>query len=412
MSLVPYYEHGGVTIYCGDCREVIPALNLQFDACVTDPPYGLASKEKRSPRRKYGVEPNKRGFMGHEWDGSVPGVETWEAVLDCLKPGAHLMAFGGTRTFHRLACAIEDARFEIRDTLMWLYGSGFPKSLDISKAVGSDTWDGYGTALKPAWEPIILGMRPCDGTFAENALEHGVAGLNIDGSRIELRGIEEHKHPSKRKPQTGVYGGGWADDKNAKDLVRYDSAGRWPANVLLDEDSAQLFPDAPGQLADASTNPDSRRHQNCYGTLKRGSQEASANRRYAESGATNFAALPGARRLDSGSAARFFYTAKADSAERGTGNIHPTVKPLDLMRYLCRLLCPPSGGLFLDPFSGSGTTLLACKALNIRAVGIELSEQYAEIAAKRLSQDVFEFGGPGPETDSDSADKTTPEANA
>jgi site-specific DNA-methyltransferase (adenine-specific) len=227
------------------------------------------------------------------------------------------MAFGGTRTFHRLACAIEDAGFEIRDMLMWLYGSGFPKSLDISKAIdraagaerkvvetrrvkgggtehinrgnlaqdfrpgayqkgenvldvtepateGAKLWDGYGTALKPAWEPIILGMKPCAGTFAENALKHGVAGLNIDGSRIDLNG--DYKcAPNGRPSQTGL-----ADNYDPAKANQADTVGRWPANVILDEDAAAMFPDAPGQLADASRNSDQRKTQNTYGAMKRG----------------------------------------------------------------------------------------------------------------------------------------------
>ena len=450
----PYYDHAGVQIYLGDCREILPEIRDRFDACVTDPPYHLTQSSRGgSPRQNDPKTPFGRtrlgsaGFMGKTWDGGDVAfqIQTWEVIRAVLKPGAHVMAFGGTRTFHRLACAIEDAGFEMRDMLMWLYGSGFPKSLDISKAIdkkagaerevtgprvysdgttghfadagvygavkdqalkydsapatdAAKLWDGYGTALKPAWEPIILAMRPCDGTFAENALENGVAGLNIDGSRIGW---------PNGKPEIGTPGWGGPNkklsavpDQIGETVARSEAndLGRWPANLLLDEEAAAMFPDAPGQLADASTNPDSRRNQNVYGTLKRGSpearsrdHEASSTRRYTDNGGTNFSALPGIRRLDTGSAARFFYTAKADSNERGTGNNHPTVKPLDLMRYLCKLLCPPSGGLFLEPFSGSGTTLMACKALNIRAVGIELDEHYAEIAAKRLSQDVLEF---------------------
>jgi hypothetical protein len=214
-------------------------------------------------------------------------------------------------------------------------------------------WDGYGTALKPAWEPIILAMKSCDGTFAENALKYGIAGLNIDDSRIGT----SKDVPSSPSVVIGTFKRG--HKKLAERSGMDPTIGRWPANLLLDEEVAAMFPDAPGQLADASTDPNSRRSQNVYGALKRGSQEASADRRYADKGSTNFAALPGARRLDTGSAARFFYTAKADSAERGTGNIHPTVKPLDLMRYLCGLLCPPEGGILLDPFMGSGSTLIA-----------------------------------------------------
>jgi DNA modification methylase len=426
----PFYEHAGIRIYVGDCREVIPQLEESFDACVTDPPYHLTTGKKGGSgpasvnlESPYGRARIGTGFMGKAWDGGDVAFrpETWEVVSRVLKPGAHVMAFGGTRTFHRLACAIEDAGFEIRDMLMWLYGSGFPKSLDISKAIdraagaerkvvetrrvkgggtehinrgnlaqdfrpgayqkgenvldvtepateGAKLWDGYGTALKPAWEPIILGMKPCAGTFAENALGHGVAGLNIDGSRIDLDG--DYKCGANGRPsQTGL-----GDNYDAAKANQPSDVGRWPANLILDEEAAALLDDQSG----ISESGAMRRDVSGY------VGESNTNLLRGASGPSN-------QRADSGGASRFFYTAKADSAERGTGNNHPTVKPLDLMRYLCKLLAPPSGGLFLEPFAGSGTTLIACKALNIRAVGIELSEEYAEIAAKRLSQDVLEF---------------------
>lgn len=425
--MTPFYDHAGITIYVGDCRDVLPQLTEPFDACVTDPPYHLTqASRKGSPRQKDPATPFGRtrlgsaGFMGKTWDGGDVAFQpgTWETILNALKPGAHAMAFGGTRTFHRLACAIEDGGFELRDTCCYLYGSGFPKSLDISKAIdkslgairevvgsrqehdirrplgggeeklmtsagnretlaipvtnpatdAAKRFQGYGTALKPAWEPIILGMKPCDGTFAENASHHGVAGLNIDGSRIgTTKGVPASPPRHQDTRCHGKYGqeDGTADGFNP-------NIGRWPANVLLDEAAAAMLPDAPGQLAEASTNQESRRNQNVYGGLKRGS-------------------VAGALRQDCGSAARFFYTSKADGKERGTGNVHPTVKPLDLMRYLCRLVAPPGPCFFVDPFTGSGSTLAACKALGIRAVGIELSEQYAEIAAKRLSQDVLSW---------------------
>lgn len=417
--MTPYYTDAFITIYIGDCREVIPQLDEIFDACVTDPPYHLTQgSRKGSPRQNDPETPYGRtrlgsaGFMGKTWDGGDVAfqAETWEAVATVLKPGAHIMAFGGTRTNHRLACAIEDAGFEIRDMLMWLYGSGFPKSLDISKAIdkmfgaareiiavredhnicrpsgggeerlmtsagnretrkiettapASDAaklWDGYGTALKPAWEPIILAMKPCDGTFAENALEHGVAGLNIDGSRIGTN------------PRIVTRGGLNSTintfGKYAEQPTEEEYNGRWPANLILDEEAAVLLDEQTGMLTDCGGPKKTRHNSGMFGIGQ-----------------------PGAIYRDMGGASRFFYTAKADSTERGTGNNHPTVKPLDLMRYLCKLLAPPSGGLFFEPFAGSGTTLIACKALNIRAVGIELSEEYAEIAAKRLSQEVLEF---------------------
>ena len=378
----PYYEEQGIQIWHGDCREILPSL-LKVDLCLTDPPYGLE-------------------FMGKEWDHGVPGRETWEAVLRVLKPGAPLMAFGGTRTHHRLMCAIEDAGFEIRDCLMWLYGSGFPKSLDISKAIdkaagaeravigrkeriggmnpahegwqrpwqsnpvareaklsitapttdAAKLWDGYGTALKPAWEPIILAMKPCEGTFAENALKHGVAGLNIDAGRI-----------------------GTADN-----TAGGDAAGRWPANLLLDEESAAMLDEQSG----ITTSVAGVRH-NSY-----------RNGNSLHDGAAKDVMV---NHADSGGASRFFYTAKADSSERGNGNDHPTVKPLDLMAYLCKLACPPNGGVLLDPFMGSGSTLKAGRRFFRQCIGIDSDEHACEIAVNRLAQSVLDFDPPRPATD-------------
>lgn len=285
-----------------------------------------------SPQRKSGVEPNKRGFMGLEWDGCVPGVIVWRELLRTMCPGAHLLAFGGTRTHHRLMCAIEDSGFKIRDCLMWLHGQGFPKSANLG--------DGYGTNLKPAWEPIILAMKPLDGTFAQNAEKWGVAGIGIDTARI----------------QTGTV-----------DL------GRWPANVLHDgsDEVLEHFPDAPGQLADVSTNCDNRKTQNVYGAMKRGNHEASAAR----------------RRNDSGSAARFFYCAKASKSERN-GNTHPTVKPIKLTEYLAKLILPKQGEprRIAVPFAGSGSEMAGCVAAGWDEVfGIERESAYVEFATKRVS---------------------------
>lgn len=423
----PYYDHAGITIYVGNCLDVLPTLTERFDACVTDPPYHLTTGKKggsqqaslnlNSPagRSRVGT-----GFMGTAWDGGDVAFrpETWTAIAESLKPGAHVMAFGGTRTFHRLTCAIEDAGFEIRDCLMWLYGSGFPKSLDISKAIDkaagaerpvistriehnicrpegggqerlmtsaghretkvvtttapatdeAKIWDGYGTALKPAWEPIVLGMKPLDGTFAENALGHGVAGLNVEAGRIG----SSKDVPSSTSGVIGVFKRGHKElaDRSGMD----PRVGRWPANVILDSESAIALDGQSGELTSGS-----------YSGFRRESKTKSTY------GVFNGVAQENPHDGSRGGASRFFYCAKADQVERGTGNDHPTVKPLDLMRWLCKLLAPPTSGLFLDPFAGSGTTLLACKALNIRAIGIELHEHHAEIAAKRLSQEVLAF---------------------
>jgi hypothetical protein len=334
----------------GACESVLLALDADsIDACVTDPPYGLK-------------------FMGKKWDAGVPTVAQWVEVLRVLKPGAHLLAFGGTRTYHRLVCAIEDAGFEIRDQLAWIFGSGFPKSLNLE-----DDHEGWGSALKPAQEPIVLARKPIDGTIAGNMKAHGTGALNIEGCRIDsfTEADRANMAVSSRGAATDTHVGGFAG-KGKHDMPA-SKLGRWPANVLHDGSDEVLkeFPSAPGQIADASSSSSSRKTQNVYGAMKRGN-ETSAKRRYTESGGTNFAALPGARRGDEGSAARFFYCAKASREDREDGlahmakrpllwssgtkspgtfqaegtdrsarNSHPTVKPTELMRYLCRLITPP-----------------------------------------------------------------------
>jgi len=369
-----------------DCLAGMPSLEPNsIDTVITDPPYGLS-------------------FMGKDWDHGIPGVPYWQAALRVAKPGAFMLAFGGTRTFHRLACAIEDAGWELRDTIMWVYGSGYPKSLDISKAIdkaagvertevvgtgkcrtgescrphGSSfsddsyewpgefnitapatesarEWSGWGTALKPAWEPILVAMKPLDGTFANNAIKHGVAGLHIDGGRIELNG--DYKcSPNGRPSQTGL-----GDNYDPLKANQPSSIGRFPANLIHDgsDEVMELFPQSAGQVADISYSAPSQKTSNVYGAMRR-EGESSQDKRYTNSGGTNFAAKPGARRLDSGSAARFFYCAKASRSDRGEGNTHPTVKPLALMEYLCKLTATPTGGTVLDPFGGSFTTAIAC----------------------------------------------------
>ena len=366
-----------------DCREVMRGLpENSIDSIVTDPPYGLE-------------------FMSKGWDRGVPGVDFWTEALRVLKPGGHLLAFGGTRTFHRLTCAIEDSGFEIRDCLGWIYGSGFPKSHNISKAIdkaagaereilktipdrwtgkssilnfatdrpqsqvnvtGSPAtpeaaeWSGWGTALKPAWEPIILARKPLAGTVAQNVLEFRTGGLNIDAARVagEPTPINKLEKCS-----------GFGQEKNPNYIQEINTAGRWPANILHDgsEEAIGIFPETtsgilkPSHFSKAS-------EANCLN----GSNQARHPR--GEFGG------------DSGSAARFFYCAKASKADREAGNIHPTVKPSALMQYLCRLVTAP-GGLILDPFAGSGSTGKAAIAEGFRFLGAELDPAYAEIARAR-----------------------------
>lgn len=375
-----------VRILQGDCRDVMATLaESSVDAIVCDPPYEL-------------------GFMGKGWDstGVANDVRTWAEALRVLKPGGYLLAFSGTRTYHRMVCAVEDAGFEIRDQIGWLFGSGFPKS-------HNGAWGG--TALKPAWEPICMARKPLIGTVEANWLTHGTGALNIDGCRVLVEG-------EQRAPITGK-GGMPArhDEQEAREagvVAQAHALGRWPANVIHDGSYEVLaaFPQAPGQLANASVNSDARKTSNVYGAMKRGHEPSAESN---NEGTVGFKMKPGARRRDDGSAARFFYCAKADRTDRNDGlaglpervtddgrdtpadnayqrgktmraNHHPTVKPTDLMRYLCRLVTPP-GGTVLDPFMGSGSTLKAAELEGFNAIGIELDPEYIAIARRRIASD-------------------------
>lgn len=359
-----------VRILTGDCRESMAAMDADsVDSCVTDPPYHLTSIVKRfgaenaAPAKvgKTGAYARaSKGFMGQTWDGGDVAFqpETWAAVFRVLKPGAHLVAFSGTRTYHRMACAIEDAGFEIRDQLAWCYGSGFPKSHNQP--------GGWGTALKPAWEPICLARKPLQGTVAKNIEVHSTGALNIDGCRIgdEVR----HAAFTSLAPCSGNRLGdaGTAEARRGTQGEAKEYVGRWPANIIHDgsEEVLAAFPDAPGQTGTVTGNEPSSPFANVYGDMPNRAGSA----------------IP---RGDSGSAARFFYAAKASSEERGAGNSHPTVKPIDLMRWLCRLITPV-GGTVLDPFAGSGSTLIAADAEQFDAIGCELSPDYAAIAERRV----------------------------
>lgn len=320
----------------GDCRDVMELALAEnsVDSIVTDPPYGLS-------------------FMNRHWDCDVPKVEMWRAAFAVLKPGGYLLAFSGTRTYHRMVCAIEDAGFEIRDQIQWIYGSGFPKS-------HNGEWGG--TALKPAHEPIVMARKPLIGTVEANWREHGTGALNIDGCRIE--GEKGVPTSPRRAAQGAVYGELGNDPATGSGWDK--TVGRWPANIVHDgsEEVLAAFPQAPGQLANASSS--SRKTQNVYGAMQRGSGGAKA-------------------REDTGSAARFYYCAKASKADRGQGNVHPTVKPTDLMRYLCRLVTP-AGGTVLDPFMGSGSTGRGAVLEGFKFIGIEQDPAYLEIARARIEE--------------------------
>lgn len=385
-------------VIVGDCVSTMRGMEAgSVDAIVTDPPYGL-------------------GFMGKEWDALPPGREWAEECLRVLRPGGHLLAFGGTRTYHRLACAIEDAGFEIRDCLAWLYGSGFPKSHDVSKAIDkqagaerevvgrfpsfrpnahadtkyagnlhtngnvtapatpdAETWAGWGTALKPAHEPVVMARKPLVGTVAANVLEHGTGAVNVDGCRIatddDLNG-GAYSDERRASESEWVKNGGTIHSSTGEAFVQ--PSGRWPANVLLDDDAAALLDEQTGELV-SGANPTRR-----SADAMRGS--------YGGFGGQDGCEAP--RGVDRGGASRFFYVAKASAGERSAGladrNVHPTVKPIELMRWLVRLVTP-AGGLVLDPFTGSGTTGCACVLEGFEFVGVEREPEYAAIAEARIA---------------------------
>jgi site-specific DNA-methyltransferase (adenine-specific) len=347
-----------IQVLHGDCLALLPTLaETSIDAIITDPPYGI-------------------GFMGRNWDHGVPGVPFWAAMLRVLKPGGHLVAFGGARTYHRLACAIEDAGFEIRDQIMWLYGSGFPKSLDVGKAttfhgptlsgtpLDDGKWQGFGTALKPAHEPIVLARKPLIGTVAANVLAHGVGALNVDACRVESDGthgsadsVGKGAGRSTANVNGNAYGNGLGGIVAAP-----HPAGRWPANVIHDgsDEVMGAFPDS----APSSGRPRNNKASIGYG----GSDVDFLTVGYEDAG---------------GSAARFFYSPKADADDRLSSK-HPTVKPVDLMAYLCRLVCPP-GGTVLDPFAGSGSTGMACMREGFDAILIEREAEYVADIRRKIA---------------------------
>jgi site-specific DNA-methyltransferase (adenine-specific) len=389
--MIPQLHHG-------DCLEIMATLDANsIDAIVTDPPYGLA-------------------FMGKRWDYDVPSVEVWYECLRVLKPGGHLLAFAGTRTQHRMAVRIEDAGFEIRDMIAWVYGSGFPKSLDVSKAIdkaagaerevlgykpGGDfrnalddgrdkekrkewieqaknspitapateaarQWSGWGTALKPALEPITMARKPLIGTVAANVLEHGTGGLNVDGCRVPADPNDPvHSAVWTSRPsaiRAGTVGFVTSNKPGDTRPCALPPGGRWPANLIHDgsEEVVGLFPQTTTGKPTVGSQPTTGEVFGVY-----------AQRSTVGGG-------------DSGSAARFFYCAKASKADRGDVNNHPTVKPTDLMRYLCRLVTPP-GGVVLDPFMGSGSTGKAAMLEGFGFIGIEREADYVKIARARIN---------------------------
>jgi len=385
-----------INILTGDCREVLKNIAANsVDSCVTDPPYGLTSIIKRfgkkgSTKAQYGKDGSfqrlSRGFMGKKWDGS--GVEydmqLWQEVFRVLKPGGHLLAFGGSRTYHRIAVAIEDAGFEIRDQIQWIYGSGFPKSHNQS-----GNWKGWGTALKPANEPICLARKPLTGTVTNNLAVWGTGTLNIDACRIESGAPV----PINRLESWSGFG----EVKQPDYQQELSTKGRWPANVIFDDEAAHILNEQSGKLKTGA---------------KHGIYKGWGDDRYIYGGSKQYFHHSEA---SFGGASRFFYVAKASKTERNAGlygiepkqkggdrnedfdtiqsrlhgsikkiNHHPTVKPITLMRYLCRLITPP-GGTVLDMFMGSGSTGCAAVLEGFNFIGIDLDTEYVEIAKRRIA---------------------------
>ena len=463
-----------VKLLFGDCLERMKEFSDNFmDTCITDSPYGLtditqAKIESTLLKWLTGDDsyvPAGKGFMGKEWDKFVPPPAVWKEVYRVLKPGATLLCFAGTKTCDIMTMSLRLAGFEIRDTIMWLHGQGFPKSYNISKGIegkltqgsanwnewkkldGKDIdsnsrgalglvktnkeqgnrptdygegrqfelepttseaelWQGYGTALKPAWEPIIVAMKPRDGSFVDNALKHGVAGLNIGGSKIPLQEGEEGYTINTWDDNAHPFGDGAGNPYTG----RKETKGRWPANVILDEVAAEMLDEQTGNLKSGD----------CPAGFK-GEYKADVFGKYA-----NNIINPETIYADNGGASRFFYCAKASRKEKNNGlknlpendvaysqyrenfkdtkdfvthypdgsprpvnptkNNHPTVKPLKLMEYLCILTKTPTGGIVFDPFMGSGTTGVACANPEIERdfIGIEKDEHYFKIAKARI----------------------------
>jgi site-specific DNA-methyltransferase (adenine-specific) len=297
--------------------------------------------------------------MGKKWDYDVPDALIWAECLRVLKPGGHLLAFAGTRTQHRMAVRIEDAGFEIRDMIAWVYGSGFPKSHNLK-----DEWQGWGTALKPALEPITVARKPFPGTVAANVLAHGTGGLNVDGCRVGTEVIKSNGEGAGGL-QKGAKAHGARPYVNglAHKATPSEHAGRWPANLIHDgsEEVVGLFPVTGASKATPRNNGE-------FKSVAKGRDLPHVTFGHDDNG---------------GSAARFFYCAKASKRDRDEGNTHPTVKPTDLMRYLCRLVTPP-GGVVLDPFMGSGSTGKAAILEGFQFIGIEREAEYVQIAKARI----------------------------
>jgi site-specific DNA-methyltransferase (adenine-specific) len=462
-----------IDLRLGDCIEVLKTLpDNSVDSIVTDPPYHLTSIVKRfgkegSAPAQYGTDGAfaraSKGFMGKEWDGGDIAfrTEVWSECLRVLKPGGHLLSFGGSRTYHRMAVAIEDAGFEIRDQIMWIYSTGFPKSHNIGKAIdkiqgnqrevvsvkpnhkkgmdfryendntgwiandeivetkGNSDWEGWGSSMKPAHEPICMARKPLsEKSIAENVLKHGTGGINIDGCRIGSETISSGK--------SKVISGGQLNGKNTRvDIEETFSEGRFPANIMFDEEAGKLLDEQSGNRKSTGS------------VRKKDTDTDPSNMDFKHKEGENSNPYAG----QSGGASRFFYCPKVSKKERNAGmdievgifhqrprredgtiiykethpdewkeamsklprkdktskaaaeeklqdkkgNIHPTVKPTKLLEYLIKLVTP-KGGIVLEPFMGSGSTGIAAKNLGMSFIGIEREQEYFDIAKQRIGE--------------------------
>jgi site-specific DNA-methyltransferase (adenine-specific) len=480
-----------IDIRLGDCLEVLKTIpDNSIDSVVTDPPYHLTSIVKRFGKENSAPVNNKdekegrngpyhraaKGFMGKEWDGGDIAFRTdvWEECLRILKPGGHLLAFSHSRTYHRMGVAIEDAGFEIRDQIMWVYGSGFPKSHNIGKAIqkqsgdvkvigtkqGAGTtgksyisnnedyvdgdkgvfkkeydeieinneWEGWGTALKPAHEPIVMARKPLsEKSIAENVLKHGTGGINIDGSRIPFEDTQNaatnpkfRKENNYKMPEPGQESNGAVKFTSSKN--EYDTSGRFPANIIFDEEAGQLLDEQSGNIKGGKSMPPFQGKPKNHINFTSGVKEINRIGYNDKGGASRFFYCPKtaksdrdegldnfeekAQRVTSGGT-RDFNARCANCGKKFVGSIaticscdnpitdnqvfkkknnHPTVKPTDLMRYLINLVTPPNGTI-LDPFMGSGSTGKAAVRCGVNFIGIEKEQEYMDIASARIEHE-------------------------
>lgn len=399
----------------GDALAILREMpDNSVDAVITDPPYGLSNTAPdkvadaitrwATGDREY--TPTGKGFMGNAWDAFVPPPAVWDECLRVLKPGGHMAVFAGTRTMDLMTLGVRLAGFDIRDSIAWIYGSGFPKSMDVSKAIdktanaerevigqkrsgdirglvgyghpeadkhksitapatdAAKQWAGWGTALKPAIEPVIIARKPFPGTVAANVQEWGTGAINVDATRIGTDDTRRTHRGTTKAWEGGAFSGEYGTGS---------PGGRFPANVILDENAAAELDRQSGITASKAANRGRVNLGQYAGTLGKAAPTEGTD---------------GIRgHNDTGGASRFFYVAKAPKKERPNvdGVQHPTVKPLTLMRYLTALICPP-GGTVLDPFTGSGTTLEAAELEGVHSIGIEANGDYLPLIAARLER--------------------------